>query len=267
MTIVPFDSVARAFAVLSLAVLAPASVGQTVGVDWQSTTLTTASGDLNGTPVQVFGLVNGGVFSLQDLSGPDYAAAPLAASQEVLDYAYNSNWLASFASPVTDLLLHAKFWRGPNNQNDPATHDYTFDRPFTILSGFPGATIAGNTLKVPSDNFRDGILKFAGTFSTVAVVSNNATNGSRQALTFALTDPAAFCIGDIADDFGSIGGDGMVSFGDFLALLGLIGPCGPGTTNAACVGDIADDFGSPGGDGMVSFGDFLALLGLIGPCP
>ncbi len=33
------------------------------------------------------------------------------------------------------------------------------------------------------------------------------------------------CVGDIADDFGSLGADGMVSFGDFLALLGLVGPC------------------------------------------
>ncbi len=73
------------------------------------------------------------------------------------------------------------------------------------------------------------------------------------------------CVGDIADDFGTLGADGMVSFGDFLALLGLIGSC-PGDT-PGCVGDIADDFGTPGGDGMVSFGDFLALLGLIGPCP
>ncbi len=73
------------------------------------------------------------------------------------------------------------------------------------------------------------------------------------------------CTGDFADDFGNLGGDGMVSFGDFLALLGLIGPCPGGTPG--CPGDIADDFGNLGGDGMVSFGDFLALLGLIGPCP
>ncbi len=264
MTIGP---IARVLALFMLSVMPSAAAAQTVGVDWQSTTLTTASGDLNGTPVQVFGLVNGGVFSLQDLSGPAFAAAPLAANQEILDYAYNSNWLASFASPVTDLLLHAKFWRGPNNPNDPPTIDYTFDQPFTILSGFTGATIVGNTLRVPTDTFRDGILKFTGTLSIVAVTSNNATNNSRQALTFALTDPAVFCIGDIADDFGTPGSDGMVSFGDFLALLGLIGPCGAGTTNPACTGDIADDFGTPGSDGMVSFGDFLALLGLIGPCP
>jgi hypothetical protein len=74
------------------------------------------------------------------------------------------------------------------------------------------------------------------------------------------------CPGDIADDFGTLGADGQVSFGDFLALLGLIGPCPGGTPG--CTGDIADDFGTIGNeDAQVSFGDFLALLGLIGPCP
>jgi hypothetical protein len=77
--------------------------------------------------------------------------------------------------------------------------------------------------------------------------------------------PAPACTGDIADDFGTIGADGQVSFGDFLALLGLIGPCPGGAPT--CIGDIADDFGTIGADGQVSFGDFLALLGLIGPCP
>ena len=76
---------------------------------------------------------------------------------------------------------------------------------------------------------------------------------------------APSCPGDLADDFGSLGADGQVSFGDFLALLGLIGPCGGGTPG--CAGDLADDFGTLGADGQVSFGDFLALLGLIGPCP
>ncbi len=71
------------------------------------------------------------------------------------------------------------------------------------------------------------------------------------------------CIGDIADDFGSLGADGMVSFGDFLAALSLLGPC----TSGDCLGiDIADDSGFPGADGQVSFGDFLLLLTLLGPC-
>ncbi len=72
------------------------------------------------------------------------------------------------------------------------------------------------------------------------------------------------CVGDIADDFGSPVPDSMVSFGDFLALLGLVGPCPGGIPG--CMGDIADDFGSLAPDGQVSFGDFLALLGLVGPC-
>jgi len=79
----------------------------------------------------------------------------------------------------------------------------------------------------------------------------------------------ALCPGDIADDFGTLGADGMVGFGDFMAMLDLIGTC-PGMT-PGCDGDIADDFGTlpplGGADGMVSFGDFLALLGLVGPCP
>lgn len=79
---------------------------------------------------------------------------------------------------------------------------------------------------------------------------------------------SADCPGDIADDFGQQASDGEVGFGDFLALLGLIGPCPLGTV--VCVGDIADDLGNTypdgGPDGTVSFGDFLALLGRIGPC-
>ncbi len=74
------------------------------------------------------------------------------------------------------------------------------------------------------------------------------------------------CPGDIADDMGNPLGDGSVTFGDFLALLGLVGPCPGGVFG--CPGDLADDFGTiNGGDGMVSFGDFLALLSLVGPCP
>ncbi len=33
------------------------------------------------------------------------------------------------------------------------------------------------------------------------------------------------CPGDIANELGELNPDGMVSFGDFLALLGLVGPC------------------------------------------
>lgn len=67
------------------------------------------------------------------------------------------------------------------------------------------------------------------------------------------------CAGDIADDFGSIGNtDGTVTFGDFLALLSLVGPCPGGVPG--CLGDLADSFGNPNPDGVVDFGDFLFML-------
>jgi len=69
-------------------------------------------------------------------------------------------------------------------------------------------------------------------------------------------------VGDIADAFGNLMPDGVIDFGDFLALLGLVGPCPGGVPG--CTGDIADDFGTVGNsDGQVSFGDFLALLSLV----
>ncbi len=103
-------------------------------------------------------------------------------------------------------------------------------------------------------------------FSQTTTMFLNAVAFVTPPTSFSFPGAPGCCPGDIADDFGTLGADGMISFGDFLALLGLIGPCPGGTPG--CVGDIADDFGSlNGGDGMVSFGDFLALLGLIGPCP
>lgn len=254
----------RAIAVLIIGFVPWAAHAQTVGVDWQSTTLTTATGDLDGDQIRVFGLFNGGTFVTADLSGPDFAAAPLSSSQEMLDYSFNSNWFVNFPSTMNEVLVFAKSWRGPNLLSDPPFFEYTFSQPFTILSGFAGATISGNTLQIPSDTFRDGILRFAGPFTSLSVTNNNANSASRQLMTFAVRPPPPLCPGDIADDFGSPTPDGMVGFGDFLALLGLVGPCDDGVPG--CKGDIADDFGSPSPDGTVSFGDFLALLGLVGPC-
>jgi len=100
------------------------------------------------------------------------------------------------------------------------------------------------------------------------VYTCNITNGCGSVETVAATvsvNAPPSCPGDIADDFGTLGADGMVGFGDFMAMLDLIGTC-PGMT-PGCDGDIADGFGTLGDDGVVDFGDFLALLGLVGPCP
>ena len=95
-------------------------------------------------------------------------------------------------------------------------------------------------------------------------LQNNFGVDIGEALIYKQVSETPPCIGDIADDFGAIGTDGQVTFGDFLAMLGRIGPCPTGAIG--CTGDIADDFGTLGADGQVAFGDFLALLGRIGPC-
>jgi len=161
-----------------------------VSTDWQSVTTSTAQGSLGGITVDVTNAGSpgaGAAILFYDLSGADFAPHQLAASQETLDYAFDENWQASFSSPVNNLMLYCKFWRGPNNgPQDPPNFEYRFDTPFTILSGFSNSSIVGTTLVVPSTGFQDGILLFAGPVSSIGLISNNSNSASRQALTFGL---------------------------------------------------------------------------------
>jgi hypothetical protein len=163
-----------------------------VATDWQTATTSTVQGDLNGVTVDVTNIGSpgsGAAILYYDLSGAGYSPYQLAASQETLDYAFNENWTASFSSPMVNLMLYCKYWRGPNNGNaDPANFEYEFNTPFTILAGFSNSTIIGNTLLVPSTGFQDGILLFTGPISSISLLSNNANSASRQELTFGLED-------------------------------------------------------------------------------
>jgi hypothetical protein len=82
---------------------------------------------------------------------------------------------------LSDVKLYAIAWRGVDGGATPV--QYAFNRPFTILSGFAGAAVAGNTLSLPDGNFYDGILQFNGTFNSLNVTSN-ATLDNAQAMTF-----------------------------------------------------------------------------------
>lgn len=161
-----------------------------VATDWQSVTTSTAQGALGGVTVEVsdVGVPSlGPVIAVWDLSLPVYDPYGLSASQEVLDYSFDQNWTATFGSPVANLMLYCRAWRGANNGSiDPPTFDYEFDQPFTILTGFDDAIVSGNTLQLPSDVFHDGILLFPGPVTSVSVLSNNANSSSRQLLTFAV---------------------------------------------------------------------------------
>lgn len=122
---------------------------------------------------------------------------------------------------------------------------------------------ANRAARVTPDVFSKSFPGTAHGYHTLTVVAIESVTASTTIETYDVF--VNLCSGDIADDFGTTGiTDGQVSFGDFLALLGFIGPCAGG--QVACPGDIADDFGTLNPDGMISFGDFLAMLGLIGPC-
>ena len=61
--------------------------------------------------------------------------------------------------------------------------------PFTILSGFIGTSVNGNSLSIPDSGWGNGILEFTGPLSTLSVSVENGNN-SAQALTFAYNPSA-----------------------------------------------------------------------------
>lgn len=124
-----------------------------------------------------------------DLTGFDYATAPLSASAELVQFATSSDWRATFSEPVAGLLLYAKAWRGSFAGVDPVT--YRFDAPFTILSGLDQATVSeqGTLLTVPGSEFHDGILYFGGPLTSLGVDASSPTL-SNHAMTFAVVPEA-----------------------------------------------------------------------------
>lgn len=165
-----------------------------IPVDWGSET----SGDLNGVGVRLTNISTpfGGLLTDFYL-GPasDFAAAPLPPGTQMVQYAENSNWTATFAQPVNNLLLYVIGWRGQQSfdPDDPST--YTFDRPFTVLSGLEDVSVSGNTLTIPdtggSNGYHSGIIQFSGPVTSISVVADIPMNGGHgQVLTFA-TDAAA----------------------------------------------------------------------------
>jgi hypothetical protein len=120
-----------------------------------------------------------------DLSTSDFSAAPGSSSQQVLDYAVNDPWSVTFSATMSEVLLDAKFWRGSVSGATGPTINYTFNQPFTILSGLSAATVSGDTLSLPSDSgFYDGIIEFSNV-QTLSVTDNSIPEDeSRQELTF-----------------------------------------------------------------------------------
>ncbi|HEY1628677.1 MAG TPA: hypothetical protein VGF52_02395 [Tepidisphaeraceae bacterium] len=181
--------------VLGVCALTCAAVSTTRGVTFANWSSTNAA-ILGPYSVKFNSTVQGSLaLDSADLSTSDFSAAPGSATQQILDYAVSDDWSASFSDTVPQLLLDVKFWRGTQAGAPPPTINYTFNQPFTILSGLAGSTSSGNTLSLPDDNtsgFFDGILEFTNV-STLSITDNSdPADTSSQSLTLSLLpEPAA----------------------------------------------------------------------------
>ncbi len=126
----------------------------------------------------------------RNYTSSSYLAAPLSNVDTIFNYSSLNDWTITFDRPVSNLLLYSYSWRGNINRfgTEPPT-SYTFNLPFTILSGFNSATISDNTLFVPDVGvLDDGILFFPGLITSLSVISENPDNlPGGQAVAFAIT--------------------------------------------------------------------------------
>jgi hypothetical protein len=125
--------------------------------------------------------------SNQNLSGADYNYQALGASQAGIIINNNQDTTFTFASPVSNLLLYGRFWRGTACTGTGA---YTFNHTPTIKSGFGSTTVSGNNLTVGTSAYGNGILSFAGPL-TILTVANDCTDSSQIGLFTLATDASA----------------------------------------------------------------------------
>lgn len=183
----------RKITLLTAVLLIIFSISFSQSVDWTSGT----EGTMNGITVTFSNIINP-VIATWDFSGSDFSAAPLSASTECIDYSFNSDWTAAFSEDVSQLRLYMLLWRGLGATINPVT--YTFDKPFTILSGLAGVTVNGNTLSIPNDIWGSGIIEFDGKISGITVESN-ATTDSRQLMTFSYSKAVSVKDTELSNSF------------------------------------------------------------------
>jgi PEP-CTERM motif len=188
--------------------LASSASGSVIPVDWNDGGTT---GTLGGVTVTMTGLEGPGVFTTADfedpfeLTGPDYAGAPIPGVTELSSYDVLSDWTATFSEPVSNLLLYVVFWRGVAGQPEPPDTAviYTFDQTFTVLSGLGDAVFpeGDKTFAAPEEVFHLGILQFAGPISSLSLTSSSFGH-SAQGLTFGVVpEPSALLLCALALGF------------------------------------------------------------------
>ena len=186
LTVTPNTDVAdQQFLAMALVPLPPAQP-----VDWTTPT----SGSAGAIEITMADLGASASLQAGDLSGSDFAVAPLSASQELLEYETGADWTATLSEPVDGLLLYAKAWRGSDAGVDPVT--YRFDSPFTILSGLGEATVSedGTLLTLPAAGLHDGIVFVPGPVASLSVEGDSPTDvaqGMTLAVVGAVPEPGA----------------------------------------------------------------------------
>ncbi len=253
---------------LAVAVAAlPALAQAQTGVNWAGT----AGGTLGASTVTVSGFTSGATILPYDLSVPTYySGAPLSSSQDCMDHHCDDAWTANFSPAVSGLTWYGKWTRGINSSTNNTPASYTFNHPFTILSGFSAGTINGNTLTIPGTGFHHGILQFSGSVSTLTCTSTN-TWGSFQAMNLGEAPTASvganYCGPAVANTSGSpasMGATGTASvssndlvleasnmpnnsFGFFLTSLSQGFVANPGGSQGnLCLGGAIGRFVGPG---------------------
>jgi hypothetical protein len=180
---------AAALAVSFLASRAHAAMAS--WIDSQHLTLGAASVTLTG-----FADVPDLAVTPYDLSTSEYVPAG-SVSQDALNFLCTDNWTLTSSAPLTNLDLYLIFWRG-DDAGVPAAQ-YTFNQPFTVLSGLAGASHTSTTLTLPAGDVYDGVIRFAGPLTSLTITSN-AQLDNAQAMTFAaisVPEPATLALGSM----------------------------------------------------------------------
>lgn len=166
-------------------------------VDWSSAT----AGTVNAVSVSAsYTNTTSLALSSDDYSGPEYDPAG-SASQEEVQFLNRAGITWTFGSPVTDVGLYLKFWRG-SNAAGPTDNTYTFSAAPTIKSGLANASVSGNSfLTVNTTDFYSGILMFPGPLTTLTlnVPNVNPTSNGLVLYTIAanVPEPSTYALGGI----------------------------------------------------------------------
>jgi hypothetical protein len=181
--------------------MASSASGAVIPVDWNDDG---TGGTLGAVTVTMTGLSDPSLFSTADfedpfeLTGADYAGAPIPGVTELSSYDVLSDWTVTFSEPVSNLLLYVVGWRGTSGQ--PGAPDtsliYTFDQTFSLLSGLGTAVFpeGDKTFVLPESDFHNGVLQFSGPVSSLSLQSNSV-GFSAQGLTFGvLPEPSTLLL-------------------------------------------------------------------------